>query len=602
MNPKQIKPTNPHLQRLYILKPFRGRLLLGLAVMSITIVIELAYPKALAYFIDHLNSAKIDSGWIKNLAGVAAIGLAIQALATTLRYYIFESTGDMIVTKIRQTLFSALLRQDIAFFDKHRVGELTNRLASDVEALHDTLTMGLAISLRSSLVFIGCTVMLISISPALSLVLLVYIPISLWMTDWIGNSLKNSAHHIQEKKATTNSVAQEYLSNIRLIHVFNRDKLANDKYADAANQALQAILRNIRLLASYRGLSSIVLYLALIITFFLAADLISQGKLTVGEFTSFIIYAGMASGSSSAISDFWSDWMRTLGATERVFEILGADDAKQAVLKKNSDAIPDGRVSTKNSFHLQGQIQFNNVHFAYPERPDTAALTSLDFEIQPGEKIALIGASGAGKSSIASLLLGLYPVNQGQIYFDNTLSNASSIQAIRDHIAIVEQEPALFSGSIYENIAFAIADREATLDEVIQAATKANAHQFIVGFPNSYATVVGDRGVQLSGGQKQRIAIARAILRNPKILILDEATSALDSASEALVQGALDQLMKERTTIIIAHRYSTIKKVDRVFVLEQGQIVQQGQHQDLINDSKGLYYQLMSAQISGNYA
>nr|WP_315468461.1 ABC transporter transmembrane domain-containing protein [uncultured Undibacterium sp.] len=601
MNPKQTKPINQHLQRLSVLKPFRTRLLLGLAVMCITIVIELAYPKALAYFIDHLNSAKIDSSWIKNFAGIAAIVMVIQALATTLRYYIFESTGDMIVTTIRQTLFSALIRQDIAYFDKHRVGELTNRLASDVEALHDTLTMGLAISLRSSLVFIGCTAMLISISPTLSLILLIYIPLSLWMTDWIGNSLKTSAHHIQEKKAASNSVAQEYFSNIRLIHAFNQNKLANDKYADTADQALQVILRNIRLLASYRGISSIVLYLALIITFFLAADLISQGKLTVGEFTSFIIYAGMASGSSSAISDFWSDWMRTLGATERVFEILGADDVKQAALKKNSHAIPNDGVSTKNSFHLQGKIQFNNVHFAYPERPDTAALTALNFEIQSGEKIALIGASGAGKSSIASLLLGLYPVNQGQIYFDNFFSNDSNINAIRDHIAIVEQEPALFSGSIYENIAFAIADREVALEEVIQAATKANAHHFISGFPNGYDTVVGDRGVQLSGGQKQRIAIARAILRNPKILILDEATSALDSASEALVQAALDELMKERTTIIIAHRYSTIKKVDTVFVLEQGHIVQQGQHQDLIKDSKGLYCQLMSAQISGNH-
>ncbi|MEW6731009.1 MAG: ABC transporter transmembrane domain-containing protein [Acidobacteriota bacterium] len=573
----------PHLQRIKLLQPFVGRLLLGLFFMVLAVAIQLAYPKVLAYSIDHINTWK-NSDWYGQLALIMLAVIIIQAIATTLRYYIFESTGYMIVTKVRQQMYGALIQQNISYYDRHHVGELTNRLAVDVEVLHNTLTMGLAIALRCFCVAVGGVVMLLVISPALTLILLFFIPASLLMGEWAGKKFQHLSKEIQRSQAECGKVANEHFTHIRLVHAFNQHKTALAKYARACSQALSISVTSTRFLAMFRGASSLLIYLALLFTLWLGARLINQGALTIGELTSFILYASMVTDSASAISDFWSDWMHTIGATEKVFEIISSQPRKTG--------------TAPEKLHLHGNIAFEEVTFAYPERAEKLALDGISFKVCAGEKVALVGASGAGKSTIANLILGFYLPNQGRILFDNTYETHAEMAAIREHIAIVEQEPSLFSGTIFENIAFAVTDYEVSQAEVVEVAKLAYAHEFIESFPDGYHTIVGERGVQLSGGQKQRIAIARALLRNPKILILDEATSALDAASESQVQAALEQLMAGRTTLIIAHRYSTIVKADRILVLEHGSIVQQGSHAELITEQEGLYFSLMQHQLA----
>lgn len=574
---------NPHVQRLKLLKPFLGRLFVGLLFMAFAAAIQLAYPKALSYFIDNISTPR-SAHWYRTLALIMFAVITIQAISTTLRYYIFESTGYMVVTKIRRQLYEALINKSIGYYDGHNVGELTNRLSADVEVLHETLTMGLAIALRCFCILVGGVIMLLTISPALSLVLLFFIPASLLLAKWAGKNISSRANDIQRSQAGCGKVAHEHFTNIRLVHAFNQHKTAIAKYLLATENALSVSVASTRLFAAFRGGSSFLVYLALLLTLWLGANLIEKGTLSLGELTGFILYAGMVTASASAISDFWSEWMRTIGATEKIFEIIAS--------------VPESSKNKREKKYLKGNIEFKNVIFSYPERAEKAALNAISFSVSAGEKVALVGSSGAGKSTIANLVLGFYLPDKGDVIFDQIHSTGLDNTEIRNNIAIVEQEPSLFSGTIFENIAFAVSERNAELSEVIEVAKLAYAHDFIQSFPEGYNTIVGDRGVQLSGGQKQRIAIARALLRNPKILILDEATSALDSASELQVQQALDKLMDGRTTIVIAHRYSTIVKADRILVLDRGTITQQGAHSELILQQDGLYFYLMENQLS----
>ncbi|WP_051293628.1 ABC transporter ATP-binding protein [Pseudoduganella violaceinigra] len=562
-----------------MMRPFAWRMTAGVLFMALAVAVQLAYPKALAYFIDNIGKRHASEWYAGFFLAVLGI-LVLQAIATTLRYYLFESTGYMIVTRIRRLVYAALLRQPIAFYDKHHVGELTSRLAADVEQLHDTLSMGLAITLRCLCIVAGAIIMLLAISPPLCLVLLGYAPLSILLGNWAGTRLAGRARDIQRTQAACGKVAHEHFANIRLVRAFGQYLGAVARYEEATGQALRTAVNSTRLFGLYRGASSFLTYFALLLALWYGARLIGQGALSIGELTAFVVYAAMATESASMINDFWADWVRTLGATERLFEIM--DSAPQPE-PEPAAAAPDG------------QITFDRVSFRYPERPQQLALDNASFSVDAGKTIALVGASGAGKSTIANLLLGFYEPQEGRLLFDG---RQLAPHEARAGIAIVEQEPALFSGTIHENIAFALPGRAATRDEVTAAAHLAHAHGFIAAFPQGYETVVGERGVQLSGGQKQRIAIARALLRNPAILILDEATSALDAASEMQVQAALERLMDGRTTIIIAHRYSTVVKADRILVMQEGRIVQQGRHEELLRDHEGLYHHLMQHQLS----
>ncbi|PIW61587.1 ABC transporter transmembrane domain-containing protein [Shewanella sp. CG12_big_fil_rev_8_21_14_0_65_47_15] len=574
-----------HRLRLSLIRPYIYRLLLGFLVMLVTVIIQLSFPKAVAYFID--NSAQAQQGsWLTWVALLMILVFLIHAAATSLRYYLFESAGILIVTRLRQALYGAIIGQGIGFFDRNNVGNLSNRLSADVEILKDTLTMALAIALRSLLTCIGGAVLLLMLSPGLSLLMLIVVPLSILAARQAGKMVGSRSKLVQDNLADCNHIAQESLTNIRLMHAFGQQDGAKQRYRTATGKTQDLALGNTRIFAGFQGVTSFIQYMALLVTLWFGGQMVLEGKLSIGELTSFILYAAMVAMSASGVSWFWGEWMKAVGATERVFELLSLPPQ-----------IPEGSGGADLP-QLKGEIHFENVAFAYPARPENQALRGFTLSVAAGEKIALVGASGAGKSTIASLILGFYKPDAGRLKFDGVDADTLSLHAIRRNIAIVEQEPSLFSGSILENIQYALSDRLATAEEVIQAAKHANAHEFICKLPSGYDTQLGDRGVQLSGGQKQRIAIARAILRDANILILDEATSALDAHNEYLVQQGLENLMRGRTTIMITHRFSTISRAQRIVVMDQGEISQIGSHDSLILNKNGIYCRLMQKQIN----
>ena len=573
----------PHFERLRLLRPVRTRLAAAMLCMGAGVLIQLGFPRAIAWFIDNAGQLQRAGGIpLQLVLGMLAAALLL-AVVSALRYYLFQSASQLIVTRLRRQLFDILIRQPIGFFDQHHVGELTSRLHADVMALHESLTIGAANVLRSLCLFAGGIAMLLSLSPLLSLPLALFIPVSLYLGKRSGNSYRLRAREVQSSLADSGKVAQEHFANVRLVHAFNQEGGASTRYVQATARALAATLANARLLSLFQGLMSLLLYLALLCTLCFGAWLIGRGELSVGELTAFIIYATMVTESATSLAEFWSSWMRTLGATDRIFELL---------------RLPPREEGSVRPLALSGGISFEGVGFRYPQRPAQAALDQVSFAVAPGETVALVGPSGAGKSTVANLLLGHYAPGAGRILFDDLDAALLSPATVRRHVAVVEQEPSLFSGTIADNIRFAVPERDVAASEVEAAARRAQAHEFILSFPDGYDTVVGERGVQLSGGQKQRIAIARAMLRDPAILILDEATSALDAASETLVQAGLDNLMQGRTTIIIAHRLSTIAKADRILVLAGGKVRQQGSHAELLRQGDGPYTELMRHQLA----
>lgn len=573
---------NPHLERLRLLRPVRWRLAAAVLCMALAVAVQLAFPKAVSYFVDHLPAlaAGVPASWI----ALAVVAVLLQAAVSMLRHYLFQSAGVALVDHVRRRLFGAMLNQPIAFFDKHHAGELNSRLGSDVQALQQAMTMEAAVALQSMAVLLAGAVLMLDISPLLGLVLALFVPATMWLGKVAGEVYRQHAGQVQDLAAESAKTAQEHFSNVRLVHAYNQQPLAQRRYAAALGRMTATQLAMLRRVAVFRGISSLLLSAALLLTLGLGATLIGRGAMTVGDLAAFVIYSGMVTGAASNLSEFWASWMRSIGATERIVDILHREPPPAAA---------------GGALQLRGDLAFRAVSFAYPERPHVQALAEVSFALRAGEKIALVGASGSGKSTIAALLLGWYTPSAGAIVFDGRDAAGLALADIRRHIGLVEQEPSLFSGTIAENIAFALPERAASLEEVMAAARLANAHDFISAFPDGYATLVGERGVQLSGGQKQRVAIARAALRNPRILILDEATSALDAASEQQVQRALDQLMQGRTTLIIAHRFSTIMKADRVLVMAGGRLCQQGSHAELSQQPDGCYLGLMRNQLLG---
>ena len=585
------KLNNNHI-RLALIKPYIGRMSLGLLFMAIAIFIQLSLPWAIAYFIDNVSGQQ-DTAWLTRAASLMLILFIIYCLATALRYYLFESTGTLLVMSIRRQLHRAIIDHPISFFDTHKVGELSSRLSSDVEAIKASLSMGLAIGLRSILTCVGGTVMLLTTSVQLTLIVLLVIPVSIKLAKWLGYKTRKQSKAVQDSMANSLQLAQENFANVRLVHAFNQQHKSNQKYNLACQQAQQHTLTNARLFSLFQGLSTFITYSLILVTLWIGAQLIATGAISVGELTSFVIYAGMVAAAASNLSGFWGEWMRAVGATQRVFDMLNYKPtrAHQTVQQ------------TANSLYLsKGELSFEQVNFNYPGRANETALEQFNLDIKSGEKIAIVGPSGAGKSTVAKLLLGFYCPNSGTIKFDGIDAQRYPIENIRETIATVEQEPTLFNGTILENIGYTFKNPEQHIEQIQAAAKLANAEDFINEFKDGYQTMVGERGAQLSGGQKQRIAIARALIKNPKILILDEATSALDAQSEQQVQLALENLMKGRTTIMIAHRYSTIATADKLVVMQDGKIAQFGTHEQLFSDKSGLYFQLMTNQITANAA
>lgn len=506
----------------------------------------------------------------------------IQAIFSYFRVVIFTNVTENALRDLRKSAFERLIYMPMDFFNQNKVGELSSRISTDIVQIQETLRTTIAEFFRQIVTIGGSVVLLIFISWKLALIMVATVPVMALIAVFFGRFIKKLSTNAQNFAAESNSIVEEALMGISNVKSFTNELFILGKYQKSIEEIRALNVKS----GMWRGLfiSFIIFCMTGAIVFIVWQGLLmTQGpkaELSSADFFSFMMYTIMMVASVGSIPDLYAAIQKSIGATENLMNIIHQESEKETLTGKQKPEI-------------NGTIQFNKVHFSYPQRKDIAVLNGISFEAKKNETIALVGSSGAGKSTISSLLLNYYSIQEGGILFDSINIKDIDTEHLRKHIAIVPQEVILFGGTIRDNIAFG--KENASEQEIIEAAKQANALEFINSFPEGLETQVGDRGIQLSGGQKQRIAIARAILKNPTILILDEATSALDSESERLVQDALDKLMKGRTSFVIAHRLSTIKKADKIFVLNHGKIVEEGKHDELIS-KKGIYANLVELQ------
>ena len=528
-----------------------------------------------------LENLSLDN--INTVALLLFILFLLQSVFSFFRIVLFTKVTENAMRDIRKDAFNRLVHMPMDFFNRNKVGELTSRISADITLIQDTLRTTIAEFFRQIIIIFGSIVFIMIVSWKLSLIMLATVPIMAVIAVLFGRFIRGLSKDAQNAAAESNSIVEESLMGITNVKTYTNETYLLSKYQETISRIRKLNIRS----GNWRGLfvSFIILCLFGAIIFIIWQGLhMTLGEnptLARGDFFSFVMFTVFMGASIGSIPDLYATIQKSVGATEHLMDIIH---------EKNENELHKG----KSTPAITGRVVFENVHFSYPQRKDIDVLRGVNFSASSGEKIAIVGASGAGKSTIAALLLAFYKPISGKIKIDDLNIEDYSLNYLRKNMALVPQEVILFSGSIKENIAFG--NPEASGDEITAAAKKANALEFIDSFPNGMETQVGDRGIQLSGGQKQRIAIARAILNDPTILILDEATSALDSASEQLVQEALNGLMKNRTSFIIAHRLSTIQQVDKILVLEDGKVVEQGTHKELIKLKDGVYANLKKLQ------
>jgi ABC-type multidrug transport system fused ATPase/permease subunit len=583
-SPKQ-KVSKEGMRKLYRIFrfawPYRITFLVGLVALALSSGTLLAFPYLAGKLLDAAQGkTTFFLTTINQIALALLVVLFVQAIFSFIRVVTFSVVSEKSLADLRHTLYEKIIWLPQSFYDNTRVGELVSRITADVGTLYDTFSWSLAELLRQALMLLIGIPLIFILTPQLTTFMLLTFPVLVLAALFFGKFIRKLSKKTQDQLAQANVIVEETLQSATVVKAFTNEKLEVNRYTQALQQMVKTAVHGARFRGLFISFSIFALFGGIVAVSWYGATLVQSQQISVGDMLSFVFYTTFIGGSIAGLADLFSQLQRAIGASERILEIL---------------EVPDEKTATGSTVQLTGLLAFNEVSFSYPTRQDVGVLKRIDFTVAAGEKIALVGPSGAGKSTIINLLMRLYPVTQGVIRADDQPIEEINLTAYRKNIGIVPQEVMLFGGSIRENIAYG--KPNATEDEIIAAARQANAWEFVEGFPEGLGTLVGDRGVKLSGGQRQRIAIARAILKNPAILILDEATSSLDARSEQLVQQALETLMANRTTLIIAHRLSTIRKVDRILVIKDGQIAEQGTHSQLAARDNGIYSNLLKLQL-----
>ncbi|MDA7501818.1 ABC transporter ATP-binding protein/permease [Chitinophagales bacterium] len=579
----------------YIL-PYKGMYALSILFLFLSTLTALSFPALVGPVLD-AGTEGASTGFLSriipssvnwNLGDLMWIFSGILILQAIFSF--FKVLTNTIVTEkaladVRKDIFSALISQPLRFFEQNRVGGLISRITGDVAQLHEVFSWSLGEFLRQIATLIIGSTLIAFINWKLALIMLGSFPIMIVGAIIFGKYIKRLSKATQEELANTSVTVDESLHNISVVKAFTNESFEQKRYFGGISEVVDLAIKAGLYRAVFSAFIILALFGSIFLVFYAGVRLVQDGGMTVGDLLSFIMFTVYIGASVGGLGDIYGRLQKAVGATERVREILGYD-RELSIQERYTGA------------KLEGNIQFQNIDFSYPTRPDFQTLSNFSLGIESGQQIALVGASGAGKSTVGRLLLNYYKLNDKQLFVDGKDINAIPLHQLRASIGVVPQEVILFGGTIRENIAYGKID--ATEAEITEAAEKANAMEFISQFPEGMETVVGDRGIKLSGGQKQRVAIARAILKDPSILILDEATSSLDSQSEKLVQDALFKLMRNRTSIVIAHRLSTIREADLIVVMEQGAVVEQGSHDELISRDNSSYKKYLQMQQSSN--
>ncbi len=564
-------------------RPYIGWFLIGMLCLLLSTATSLVFPYAIGNILD-VSMQKQGSDFTQSMYDLAwfmFLILTLQAIFSFFRIITFTKVSENVIANIRKQLYSHLIQMDMHFFHQQRVGDLNSRLTADLSQISDTFILTLPELLRGIINLIIGIIVIFWISTQLTLVMLVSFPIVIVGAIILGKYIKKLSKQVQDELANTSTIAQETFLGILNVKTFTNESYEQKRYSASVDKAVKLALRASWFRAAFASFIIFCLFGAIILIVGYGAYLVQNKTISVGNLTQFVIYTVFVGAALGGFSEYYAQIQKTLGATQRVRELF--------------HEVPEALQIEQIGVIDEGNLRFDDIYFTYPSRLDYPVLQGVSFEMKAGEVTALVGQSGAGKSTIAQLLMRLYEPQRGQILLNDKPIREFSLSEWRKLIAIVPQDVLLFGGTILENILYG--KLNATTEEVYHAAKLANAHEFIMSFPEGYNTIVGERGVKLSGGQRQRIAIARALLKNPKILILDEATSSLDSESEHLVQEALNTLMKGRTTLIIAHRLSTIKAAHQILVLQNGKIIEKGTHQELVQNTHSAYFKLAELQF-----
>ncbi len=569
------------LRRLFgFISPYKKWLAISAVGVAISAALGLVFPRIMGTLVDSALEGA-DTSNLDNIALILVGVFAFQAGFNFLRIYALGVVGEGVVADLRRSVFARIVMLPVAFFDGRKTGEITSRLTSDVAVVQSTVSSVVAQALFQGISMVGGVVLLVILSPLLSLAVLTFLPFIIIGGSFFGRRLSRVSTEFQDEVATANAFADESISSIRVVKWFTAERSATDRYDGDIRRSYAIAIRRTRLRAIFVPFVTFLGFGTLAVVLWVGGRQVLDGTLTVGELVTFLLYTLVVAGAIGAFTGLYSQLQEALGASRRIFELLDEDPE---VAEVEHPVVPE-RV---------GSVRFEGVDFTYPGR-DIEVLSGIDLTVDPGEVVALVGPSGAGKSTLVQLIPRFYDPTAGRVLIDGVDVREQSLASLRTTMAAVPQEVQLFSGTIAENLR--IGRPDATDADLEEACRAANAHDFIVGFPDGYRTVVGERGIKLSGGQRQRVAIARALLADPRILILDEATSSLDSESEGLVQAALERLMQGRTTLVIAHRLSTVRDAHRLVVISEGAIAEQGTHDELI-EANGLYARLTEAQLT----